>query len=188
MSTSFRSRQALLAAAVTLSGVELTQTHQIGGARRPVPASNNNRTMKSIRNIENRILAMATASPAIPPNPNTAAINANTKNSKLRRKLKTLVHGLNRLKRRQNITRDHLLERLAVLKKEAGRVASFIHIRKPQPDEPINRQTFTCTFKREAWKQAMERDGCYILRAYVPWEDWPVELEKQAPVLWEWYR
>jgi transposase len=115
-------------------------------------------------------------------------------NAMRRRKLKTLVNGLNRLKRRKNLTRDHLLERVAVLRKEAGRVASFIDVRKPLEGEPVNRKTFTCAFNRSAWKQAMERDGCYILRAHVPWEDWPAGMEKaegeasaQAQVLWEWY-
>ena len=108
-------------------------------------------------------------------------------NAMRRRKLKALVHGLNRLKRRRNLTRDHLLERVAVLRKEAGRVASFIDIRKPLEGEPVNRQTFTCTFNRAAWKQSMERDGCYILRAHIPWEDWPAGMEKNAQVLWEWY-
>jgi transposase len=107
-------------------------------------------------------------------------------NAMRRRKLKKLVHGLNRLKRRK-IKRDYLLERLAVLRKEAGRVASFVQIRKPRVDEPVNRQTFTAKLDKAAWKKAMDRDGSYILRAHVPWEQWPGGMEKQASVLWEWY-
>jgi transposase len=107
-------------------------------------------------------------------------------NAMRRRRLKDLVHGLNRLKRRK-IKRDYLLERVAVLRKQAGRIASFIHIRKPLPDEPVNRTTFVCTFDRAAWKQSLARDGCYILRAHVPWDEFPKGMEKQAPVLWEWY-
>src|SRR5665213_41468 len=61
-------------------------------------------------------------------------------NAMRRRKLKKLVHGLNRLKRRK-VKRDYLLERVAVLKKEAGRVGSFVQIRKPRVGEPVNRQT-----------------------------------------------
>ena len=105
-------------------------------------------------------------------------------NAMRRRKLRNLAHGLNRLKRRR-ITRDQLLERLAVLRKEAGRIASFIDIRKPRPDEPVNRKTFVCTFDRTAWKQAMQRDGCYILRACVP--DFPPGIDQRAPILWKWY-
>ena len=107
-------------------------------------------------------------------------------NAMHRRKLKKLVHGLNRLKRRK-IKRDYLLERVAVLRKEAGRVGSFVQIRKPCVGEPVNRQTFTAKLDKTAWKKAMERDGSYILRAHVPWEQWPEGLEKKAPVLWEWY-
>jgi transposase len=103
-----------------------------------------------------------------------------------RRKLKRLIHGLNRLKRRP-IGRDQLLKSVAVLQKEAGRVASLVKIREPKVDEPVNHQTFVCTLDRTAWKTAQERDGCYILRGYLPWEDFPQEQDKQAPVLWAWY-
>lgn len=103
-----------------------------------------------------------------------------------RRKLKTLVHGLNRLKRRP-ITRDNLLKKIAVLQKEAGGVARFIKIREPAPDEPVTRQTFICTFDRAAWQSALARDGCYLLRAHLPEKDFPPGLERQAPVLWGWY-
>jgi hypothetical protein len=115
-----------------------------------------------------------------------------------RRKLKTLLHGLNRLKRRarggkgrQKISRDQLLKRVAILRKEAGRVAGFIDVREPAPGEPVSRKTFACTFRRAAWKEALARDGCYLLRAYVPLKDttpdWPAGLNQQAPVLWQWY-
>jgi transposase len=108
-------------------------------------------------------------------------------NAMRRRRLKKLVHGLNRLKRRRKIKRDYLLERVAVLRKEAGRVAWFVKIRKPEPGEAVNRQTFTAKLDKAAWKKAMERDGCYVLRAHVPWEQWPAGMEKRASVLWEWY-
>jgi len=103
-----------------------------------------------------------------------------------RRKLKGLIHGLNRLKRRA-ISRDQLLKKIAVLQQEAGRVAKFVKIREPKVDEPVNRSTFTCTFDRAAWKKALDREGCYILRGYLPWKDFPSTAEKQAPVLWAWY-
>ena len=108
-------------------------------------------------------------------------------NAMRRRKLKALVHGLNRLKRRAHISRDQLLRRVAVLKKEAGRAGSFVQVREPAPGEPINRQTFICRFQREAWRQAMERDVHYILRAYIPWEDFPPGMQKTAESLWGWY-
>ena len=112
-------------------------------------------------------------------------------NAMRRRKLKKPGKGLHRLKRRVkkgSIKRDMLLERIAVLKKEAGRVAGFVKINKPAADEPIDLTTFTYKLDQAAWQAALERDGSYILRAYVPWKEWPAGMEKQAAVLWEWYR
>lgn len=103
-----------------------------------------------------------------------------------RRKLKALVHGLNRLKRTCH-DRDRLLGRIAVLRQAAGRVARFVRIRTPTADEPVTRQTFQCTVDRAAWRRADERDGSYILRAHLPWAAWPTEAERQAPALWAWY-
>jgi hypothetical protein len=103
-----------------------------------------------------------------------------------RRKLKTLVHGLNRLKRRP-ITRDNVLKKIAVLQKEAGSATTFVKIREPHADEPVTRQTFLCTFDRSAWKAALARDGCYLLRAHLPEKDFPPDLGRQAPALWGWY-
>jgi hypothetical protein len=108
-------------------------------------------------------------------------------NAMRRRKLKKLVHGLNRLKRRKRLTRDELIRRVAVLKKEAGRVSAFVKVREPLPGEEVNRRTFFCTFDRAGWNKALECDGCYILRGHVPWEDHPMEMEKSAQVLWSWY-
>ncbi len=111
-------------------------------------------------------------------------------NAMRRRKLKKLAHGLNRIKRamkRRNVGRDTLLRRVAVLRKEAGRIASFVHVREPTACEEVSRKTFVCTFRRNEWRDAVQNDGSYILRAYLPWNDWPPEMEKQAPVLWEWY-
>jgi hypothetical protein len=114
-------------------------------------------------------------------------------NAMRRRKLRALVHGLNRLKRNKKIKRDELIRKVAVLRKEAGRIASFVKVCEPGPNEPVNRQTFICTFDRAAWKTATQRDGCYILRAHVPWQDFTAAgetlpgTEQQAQVLWTWY-
>jgi len=114
-----------------------------------------------------------------------------------RRKLKALVHGLNRLKRamgRRKITRDYLLRKVAVLRKQAGRVASFVKVSEPAEGQPVNRQTFTCAFQRNEWRNSIERDGSYIIRAWLPWDDFPTDprggasmADKQAPILWQWY-
>jgi transposase len=111
-------------------------------------------------------------------------------NAMRRRKLKKLVRGLNRIRRgfkRRAIARDQVLRRVAVLRKEAGRVSSFLKIREPATDEPVNRGTFTAKLDKAAWNKAMRHDGHYILRAGIPWEQWPAGMARQAPVLWKWY-
>ena len=115
-------------------------------------------------------------------------------NAMRRRRLKALLKGLNRLrsqmipkKRRRKLTRDHLLRRVAVLKKTAGRIASLVAIREPEITEEVNRTTFIYTFNHVAWRQSLESDGSYILRAWLPWDDCPGGMEKQAPALWAWY-
>ena len=107
-------------------------------------------------------------------------------NAMRRRRLKGLVHGLNRLKRTCR-DRDRLIGKVAVLRKEAGRAARFMTIRLPRADEPVTRETFVCRLDRAAWREALARDGSYILRASIPWEDWPKGLDRQAPTLWAWY-
>jgi transposase len=108
-------------------------------------------------------------------------------NAMRRRKLQKLVQGLNRLKRRKRLSRDQLLRKVAVLKKEAGRVSAFVTVREPLAGEEVNRKTFICTFDRAGWKEAMERDGCYLLRGHVPWADHPRGMDRSAEVLWTWY-
>jgi hypothetical protein len=111
-----------------------------------------------------------------------------------RKKLKALLRGLNHLRgrmvpkpRRRKISRDQLIRRVAVLRKTAGRVASFITVHEPGLKDQVNRQTFTYKFDHDAWKISMERDGSYILRAWLPGDDWPDGIKKQVPALWQWY-
>jgi transposase len=111
-------------------------------------------------------------------------------NAMRRRKLKALVHGLNRLRpwrRKTGISRDQLLRRVAVLKKEAGRVSSFVRVREPAAGEAVTRETFVCEFDRAAWRTAWDRDGHYILRAFIPWDDAVPGMEKTPESLWSWY-
>jgi hypothetical protein len=79
-----------------------------------------------------------------------------------RRKLKALVHGLSRLKRTCR-DRDRLIGKVAVLRKEAGRATRFLRLRKPRADEPVNRQTFVCTFDRAAGRRRVGK------RVGAPW-------------------
>jgi transposase len=107
-----------------------------------------------------------------------------------RRKLAGLGRGLHRLKRsvrKGKVRRDHLLKRVAVLKKEAGRIGSFVKVKEPKEGEKVNLDTFSYSFDQEAWNKARERDGSYLLRAHIPFEEWPAGMEKRAAVLWKWY-
>jgi hypothetical protein len=119
-------------------------------------------------------------------------------NAMRRRRLKTLVRGINRIRHRlkprkgssrepARLSRDQLLRKVAVLRKEAGRVASFLQVHEPAEGQAVTATTFTAKLDKAAWKAALGQDGSYILRAHVPWEQWPAGMEKQAPVLWKWY-
>jgi len=100
-----------------------------------------------------------------------------------RRKLRALWDGLKRL-RKHCRDRDRLLERLAVLKHEAGRAAHVVEIVTPRPDEPVNEQTFRYRLKRDAYRRARRRDGSYLLRTTLP-ADEPERLWEQYMVLVE---
>lgn len=100
-----------------------------------------------------------------------------------RRKLRKLWDGLKRL-RKNCRDRDRLLERLAVLKHEAGRAAHVVEIAVPASSEPVNERTFRYRLKREAYRQARRRDGSYLLRTTLP-PDQPEKLWEQYMVLVE---
>lgn len=84
-----------------------------------------------------------------------------------RRKLKRLVHGLNRLKRRR-ISRDDLLQHIGALKAEAGQIKRFVKIRLPAEGGPVTPATFRCTFDWAGWRRSQEREGAYLLRGHLP--------------------
>jgi transposase len=103
-----------------------------------------------------------------------------------RRKLRKLWDGLTRL-RANCRNRDRLLERLAVLKHEAGRAAHVVEIAVPAAGQPVNEQTFRYRLKRDAYRQARRRDGSYLLRTTLPadqperlWEHYMVLVEVEA--------
>ena len=94
------------------------------------------------------------------------------------RKLRKLWDGLKRL-RKNCRDRDRLLERLAVLKHEAGRAAHLVEIVMPTSGEPVNDRTFRYRLQGDEYRQARRRDGSYLLRTTLG----PEEPEK----LWEQY-
>jgi transposase len=95
-----------------------------------------------------------------------------------RKKLKRLFNGLISL-RRSCPNRDRLLQRLGVLKHEAGRAAGMVDIHVPPADAAVTKETFHYRLRVEKFKQAEVLDGHYLLRT---------SLQGESPeVLWRYY-
>jgi hypothetical protein len=95
-----------------------------------------------------------------------------------RRKLKRLFNGLIAL-RRSCPKRDRLLERIGVLKHEAGRAAGMVDIHVPAARAAVTPQTFYYRLRVEKFRQAEALDGHYLLRTSLQGED--------PEVLWRYY-
>ena len=65
---------------------------------------------------------------------------------------------------RSRISRDTLLGRLAVLKKEAGRMSSAVDVHVPDEGQRPDSQNFHYGLEAQAYQQELDRDGSYILR------------------------
>lgn len=87
-----------------------------------------------------------------------------------RRKLRKFFQGLRALQQ-QAPSRDKLLERLGVLKRDAGRAAGLVGINVPKPEEKVTAGTFQFKLRVEKFKAAEKRDGHYILRTNLSGED-----------------
>jgi len=88
-----------------------------------------------------------------------------------RRRFKAYARGLHALRRRcregcvSRIKRDALLGRLAVLKKEAGRMAAAVTIHLPGEGQRPTPENFHYELDAQAHRAALEQDGSYILRS-----------------------
>jgi len=98
-----------------------------------------------------------------------------------RRKLKRLIHGINRLKRRR-IGRDELLQQIGALKAEAGQIKRLVKIRLPAEGEQVTQATLRCSFDWAGWRRSREQEGAYLLRGHLP-----AELTKDGEGLWRMY-
>lgn len=95
-----------------------------------------------------------------------------------RRKVRRLLEGLAALQANCR-DRDKLLERLGVLKHEAGREKRLVEINVPPAASEITAETFTFHLKIDAFKAAQRRAGSYLLRTNLTDED--------PRLLWEKY-
>ena len=82
-----------------------------------------------------------------------------------RRRLKRLWARLGELRARKQLSRDHLLLSLGAAKKEAGRVWSLVKVRLPAAGDPVNPSTFGYELDRAKLRQAIRREGRYLLRS-----------------------
>jgi hypothetical protein len=95
-----------------------------------------------------------------------------------RRRLKRLCARLRELQT-QSLTRDQLLMKIGATKKEAGRTYALVAITLPQPDQPVNAQTFSFRLNRKKLRVARRREGQYLLRSNLSAED--------PATLWRYY-
>ncbi len=83
----------------------------------------------------------------------------------LRRKLKRVWTPLGEQRARKQLSRDALLLALGAAKKEAGRVWRLVELRLPNPGEALTPATFSYALDRPKLRQAIRREGRYLLRS-----------------------
>ena len=91
-----------------------------------------------------------------------------------RRRLKRLWNRLKELQA-QKITRDTLLLKIGAAKKEAGRAYSLVSIKLPKEGETVTAKTFTFRLRKDKLRDLRRREGCYLLRSNLLYED-PAKL------------
>lgn len=98
-----------------------------------------------------------------------------------RRKLARLLRTLRALRRprQRPWKRDTLLHKLGAAHKEAGGAWRFVQISLPKARQPVNPDTFKFEVWKDKLKQAQERDGYTLLRAF--------RAGDQAAPLWQRY-
>ena len=87
-----------------------------------------------------------------------------------RRRLRSLWQRLQQLQA-QELERDQLLLKLGAAKAEAGRAYGLVEVQVPKPEQPVNTETFTFRWRKDKLRQAMRREGRYLLRSNLPAED-----------------
>jgi transposase len=96
-----------------------------------------------------------------------------------KRRLKKLIKRLHDLRGQKRLSRDRLLMKLGAAQKEAGRAFKLMDIALPDPDQPINAETFHWRINRTKYRRAYRREGRYLLRSNLSADD-PAKL-------WQYY-
>jgi len=97
-----------------------------------------------------------------------------------RRRLKALWQRLKELQGHKRLERDELILKVGQQKEKAGRaVFNLVEIHFPEKDQPLNEQTFTFRLLKNKLRQAVRREGRYLLRTNMTSKD-PKEL-------WQYY-
>ena len=105
---------------------------------------------------------------------NRTCASAQFTDAKLLRTLRAL-----RRTRQRPWKRDTLLHKLGAAHSAAGQAWGFVKITVPTARQPVNRDTFKFELLKDKLKDAQERDGHYLLRAF--------RAGDQAGTLWELY-
>ena len=93
-------------------------------------------------------------------------------------KLRKYLQGLARLHKNCR-NRDRLLERLGALKQQAGKSIKCIDLIIPAQGRKVTPENFSYSFKRDAYRKMILRDGMYLLRTNL--------TETKPDVIWERY-
>jgi transposase len=96
-----------------------------------------------------------------------------------RRQLKRLWQRLKELQRMPRLSRDQLLLKLGAAKSQAPAAWRLVDLRLPSAEEAVNAETFRFELCKERLREAMRREGGYLLRT-----NW---TEQRPAQLWTFY-
>ncbi len=101
-----------------------------------------------------------------------------------RRKLKKLWKRLHYIRAMKNLSRDALLIKLGMAKRDAGNAWELVDIQLPNPRQAVTPENFCFSLNRQKLRKARRGEGTYLLRTNLTAGN-PEELWKQYIVLTE---
>lgn len=96
-----------------------------------------------------------------------------------RARLKTLWRRLHEIRQIKKQDRDELLMRLGAAKKQAGLAWHLVQITLPEPNQPINQDSFYFKLDTRKLRRTFRREGRYLLRVFVPAKMPPDQIWRQ---------